>query len=148
MNMTHAETTPAGPNWRIDWLSAGMALVTSLALTSAVWHRFGSEIGSPSVSEPPAVGVAAPALRLLDLEASNPVPPGLAVPRGRVVWVTFWSADRTGGRADLAGLEAVWGRLNSRSRFAMAAAAVEADQPERVRARRGEGDTPGLPRPS
>ena len=92
MSTTDQEATPAGPVRRIDWLSAGMALVTSLALTSAVWQRFGPEIGSPPAAEPPAVGVESPALRLLDLEASKPVPPRLAVPRGRIVWVTFWSA--------------------------------------------------------
>lgn len=115
----------------VDWVSAGMAAVTSFALVSAGWvwlnHQRRGE------GEPPAVGKRSPALRLLDAGTSAPLPPGLVGPRGKVVWVTFWSAGGDEGRAELNGLDAVWRQLRSRSRFAMAVAAVEADRPELVR---------------
>jgi len=125
------ERSPGPPRSQIDWVSAAMALVTSVAIVWAFWLRFAP--GNAPRVEPPAVGSSPPALRLLDRETSRPISPGLIGPRGRVVWLTFWSAATASGRADLPGLESVWARLKARPRFVMAAAAVESDRPEAVR---------------
>ncbi|MFO0950679.1 MAG: alpha-L-fucosidase [Isosphaeraceae bacterium] len=115
----------------VDWVSAGMAAVTSFALVSAGWVWLNNQ--RRGEGEPPAVGKRPPVLRLLDAGTSAPLPPGQVGPRGKLVWVTFWSAAGDEGRADLTGLDSVWRRLRSRSRFAMAVAAVETDRPELVR---------------
>jgi hypothetical protein len=113
---------------RIDWVSAAMALVTSLALAGAAWMRF----GPAPASEPPGVGTLAPPLRLLDPATSEPLV--LLGLRGKVIWLTFWSADSPSARADLVALDRVWNRLRARPKFAMAAVAIEAEHPDRVRA--------------
>ncbi len=109
-----------------------MVLVTVLALVGTAWLRF----GSTPPAEPPKVGATPPALRLLDPVTAEPLV--LIGLRGKVVWVSFWSAGTRPGWADLAELDKVWDRLKARSRFAMAAVAVEADRPEQVRAARSE----------
>ena len=53
--------------------------------------------------------------------------------RGKVVWVVFWSADSATARSSLAAIESAWNSLKARGRFAMVAAAVEIDRPDRVR---------------
>src|SRR5947209_5634195 len=83
-----------------DPVAAAMAAVVVAALGGAAWLRF----GPPAAPEPPAAGKAAPALRLLDAHTSEPLV--LLGLRGKVVWVTFWSAAPPHGAADLAALEA------------------------------------------
>jgi hypothetical protein len=111
-----------------DAVSAAMAAVTVAAVAWAVWYRF----GPPAAPEPPGVGKPVPALRLLDPETSEPLV--LLGLRGKVVWITFWSAAAPDGPADLAALESVWRRFRPRTKFAMAAAAAESDRPALVRA--------------
>lgn len=110
-----------------DKTSAALTVLTLSALAWVAWLRF----GPPAPTEPPGVGKSVPALRLLDLSTAEPlVLMGL---RGKVVWVTFWSAAVPDGPADLAALESVWKRLKPHSKFAMAAAADSA-RPELARA--------------
>jgi hypothetical protein len=112
---------------RIDGVTAIMIVVTAASLLGAVWLRVRRVPGN----EPPAAGDLAPPLRLLDLETSEPVV--LVGLRGKVVWVVFWSAKSARARSSLAALEPAWNSLGSRERFTMIAAAVEIDQPDRVR---------------
>ena len=113
---------------RIDGITATMIVVTVALLLGAawLWTRRLPE------NEPPAVGKLAQLLRLLDLETSEPVI--LVGLRGKVIWVVFWSADSPAGRSSLAAIEPAWSALKAEKRFAMVAAAVEADHPDRVRA--------------
>lgn len=95
-----------------------MAAVAVTALAATAWLR----LRPAPMPDPPAVGSLAPLLKLTPVD-SAPVGP-LGAP-GKVTWLTFWSV-----RSDptaLASLEAVWGRLKDRPRFAMFAGAVEAD---------------------
>ena len=109
-----------------------MVVATALALAGTAWLRY----GPVPQAEPPKVGATPPPLRLLDPVTGEPLV--LIGLRGKVVWVSFWSAGTRPGRADLAAIDKVWDRLKTRSRFAMAAVAVEADRPEQVRAARSE----------
>jgi hypothetical protein len=102
-----------------------MALVTSVAVAWTVWLRFGGD----APVEPPRVGAAFPPLRLLDADTAEPIV--LVGLRGRVVWVTFWSASSP---SEFAELDRVWGRLGSRRGFSMVAAAVDAPAAGRIRA--------------
>jgi hypothetical protein len=121
-------TPETRPTRRIDWPSAAMALATCLALAGTGWLRF----GPPSRAEPPKVGSSPPPLRLLDpVEAEPVVLLGL---RGKVVWLTFWSAGSPSTRADLRALDEIWKQFKSRPHFALAAAALEWDRPDQVRA--------------
>lgn len=120
----HETETPR----RIDWMSAAMGLATSLALAGAAWLR----LAPPPLPEPPVVGAPAPPLRLLDPATSEPLI--LFGLKGKVVWLTFWSAEGRSARADLAALDKVWARLKARPKFAMAAVAIDAETPDRVRA--------------
>ena len=113
---------------RIDGVTAIMVVVTVASLLGAAWLR----TRRLPENEPPAVGALAPPLRLLDLETSEPIV--LVGLRGKVVWVVFWSADSPSGRSSLAAIEPAWSSLKAQGRFAMVAAAVEADHPDRVRA--------------
>jgi hypothetical protein len=112
---------------RIDGVAAIMVVVTAASLLGAAWLRTRR---SPA-DEPPAVGALAPPLRLLDLETSEPVV--LVGLRGKVVWVVFWSADSGSARSSLATIESAWNSLKTRGRFALVRAAVETDNPDRVR---------------
>jgi hypothetical protein len=114
---------------RIDGATAIMMAVTAAALLGAVWLRARR---SPH-DESPAVGALAPPLRLRDLETSEPVV--LVGLRGKVIWVVFWSAESNSAHLSLAALEPAWSSLSKRGRFTMLAAAVEIDQPDRVRDR-------------
>jgi peroxiredoxin len=113
---------------RIDGITAIMVIVTVTSLLGAAWLR------TRRLPEyrPPAAGALAPPLRLLDVETSEPIE--LVGLRGKVVWVVFWSADSTSGGSSLAALEPAWTALKAQGRFAMVAAAVESDNPGRVRA--------------
>lgn len=111
-----------------------MAVLTSVALAWTAWLRF-----SPVPTEPPAVGSPMPALRLRDIGTTRPLV--LLGLRGKVVWITFWSAADVNAPATLHDLDRVWRRLRSRSKFALIAAAVEADQGEAVRAAVGSAGT-------
>ena len=113
---------------RADPVTAIMLVVTAIALFSAIWLK---AKGTP-VNEPPRVGAMAPSLRLLDVETSEPLV--LVGQRGKVVWVVFWSAASPSASSSLAAIERASVRLRARRRFAMVAAAVDIDQPARVRA--------------
>ena len=118
------------PKRRIDPMSGLMMLVTLVAIAGAAWLRFGRS-SSPEVATA-AVGVEAPPLRLIDPETSEPIV--LVGLNGKVVWVVFWSAASPSGRSCLAELESASRRLRTHRRFAMVAAAVELDDPAKVRA--------------
>jgi hypothetical protein len=112
---------------RIEPMSALMLAMTAAALLGAAWLRF----GLPATPEPPRIGGMAPPVHVLDLNASeNMVLAGL---HGKVVWLVFWSASSESGPASLPMLEDVWNRLKTHQRFALVAAAIDADHPERVR---------------
>jgi hypothetical protein len=104
-----------------------MVIITAAALAGATWLRYRLW----PASELPEIGALAPPIRLRDLDTSEPLV--LAGLRGKVVWVVFWSADSSTGRSSLPALERVWRRLKAHRKFAMVAAAVEADKPRRVR---------------
>ncbi len=112
---------------RFDAASAVMALVTVAALVGAAWLRD----GWPRAPRPLAVGDLAPPLHLLDLESTEPLV--LVGSRGKVVWITFWSADSADLRSSLKTLHEALGPLKPHTRFALITAAVEAEQPDRVR---------------
>jgi len=112
---------------RIDWVSAAVAFATVAALVGSLWYRS----GRPAAPGPLAIGDPAPPLRLLDLKTSEPLV--LLGSRGKVVWIIFWSADSPSGRSSLPELQRVWVRLKAHRQFALLTAAVEADQPGRVR---------------
>jgi hypothetical protein len=114
---------------RIEPMSGLIGLATIAALLGTAWLRFG-----PSSSPEPraaVVGAEAPRLRLRDLNTSEPLV--LVGLQRKVLWVVFWSAAAPGGRSCLPELQAVWGRLRAHRRFAFVTAAVEAEEPERVR---------------
>jgi len=114
----------SSPVRRIDRVSAVMVLVTSVALVWTAWVRFGPE----GPMEPPAIGTMMPALRLLDLETSEPLV--LVGLRGKVVWISFWSMAKP---TDLAALETASAHLKTRTKFAMVVAAVDNQEPDRFR---------------
>jgi len=99
------------------------ALVTLVLVGWTAWLRF----DPASRPEPPAVGLALPPLRLLDLETAEPLV--LLGAKGKVTWIVFRSAGSPSGRASLSKLEGVWKRLKSHRRFTMATAAINSDQP-------------------
>lgn len=124
-----------------DRIAALLALVTSVALVSVLWFRYGPGAGRSAEADHPGPGTRVPALVLADAETGAPRVVSLGGPVGRVVWVTFWSASAPDAGADLEALEPVWARLRSRSRFTMVVAAVESDRPEVVRAARDAART-------
>lgn len=112
---------------RPDPVTAIMMLVTATALLGAIWLK----TKGTAVNEP-RVGAMAPPLRLLDMETSEPIL--LVGQRGKVVWAVFWSATSPSASSSLAAIERASVPLRARRRFAMVAAAVDTDQPARVRA--------------
>ncbi len=125
---SHPREIDESPARRLDRVSVLLALVTFVLVCWTAWLRF----GPASRPEPPAVGQALPPLRLVDLETAEPRV--LLGAKGKVSWVVFWSAGSASGRTGLAQLEGVWKRLKPHRRFTMVTAAVNSDQPERVRA--------------
>jgi hypothetical protein len=121
------EPIEISPRRRIDGITAIMLGVTAVSLLGAAWLR----IRRPPENEPPSVGDLAPALRLVDIESSEPLI--LIGLRGKIVWVVFWSADTPSSRSSLVPVEWAWSQLKARRRFTLAAAAVAADNPARVR---------------
>jgi peroxiredoxin len=113
---------------RPDPVTAMMMVVTATALVGAIWLK----VKGTTANDPPRVGAMAPPVRLLDFETSEPLV--LVGQRGKVVWLYFWSAESTSGRAGLTAVERASVVLRARSRFALVAAAVDSDQPARVRA--------------
>ena len=141
--MMHSETShpqeiDESPSHRLDRVSVLLALVTLVLVGWTAWLRF----GPASRPEPPAVGLAASA------SASGPrdrEPLVLLGAKGKVTWIVFWSAGSPSGRASLSKLEGVWS-LKSHRRFTMVTAAINSDQPERVRGPgRDPCDRAGLP---
>jgi len=116
---------PPPPRRQIDWPAAALAVVTTAARGWAAWQRF----GPPPPPEPPVPGAWPPPLRLLDPADGEPV---LLMGRGKVVWVTFWSAASGSAAAELARLDRAWAGLRGRRRFLAVAAAVDADRPGRL----------------
>ena len=125
MNLETSRTQANGnsPSHRLDRVSVLSALVTLVLVGWTAWLRF----DPASRPEPPAVGLALPPLRLLDLETAEPLV--LLGAKGKVTWIVFWSAGSPSGRASLSKLEGVWKRLKSHRRFTMATAAINSDQP-------------------
>jgi hypothetical protein len=124
------EPTERPARRRLDAMSAMMGMITVAAIVGAAWMRFG-----PSSSHEPqgvAVGAEAPPLRLRDLKTSDPLV--LVGLRDKVVWVVFWSAGAPSGRSCLTELAAACKVIRAHRRFALVTAAVEADDPDRVRA--------------
>ena len=123
-----AQPTSAPKRGRFDWPSAVMAVVSIVALLVAAWFRSGSSSGV----KPLSVGDSAPLMQLIDLESSEPVLMlGL---KGKVVWIVFWSAQAHDAPKTLAAIARASSKIKSHRRFTMLTAAVEADQPEKVRA--------------
>ncbi len=115
------------PSRRIDWLSVLLAAVTLVLVGGTAWLRF----GPPSRPEPLAVGQSLPPLRLQDLETAEP---RLVLgSKGKVTWIVFWSADSPSGSSALANFESAWKRLKLHGRLTMVSAAINSEQPERVR---------------
>jgi hypothetical protein len=116
------------PKRRLDAMTGLMMLVTLVALGAAAWLRFGRS----SSPENATAGAEAPPLHLLDAETSKPIV--LVGLNDKVAWVVFWSAASSSGRSCLAELEAASRPLLAHRRFAMVAAAVDLDDPSKVRA--------------
>ncbi len=112
------------PKRRIDWVSAVMALITSVALAWTAWLWLEQD----GRTEPPAMGSKMPALRLLDLETAEPLV--LVGLRGKVLWISFWSEAKP---PDLAALQAASASLRSRKKFALIVAATDAGSTDRFR---------------
>src|SRR5271157_3027441 len=125
---SRAQTNGNSPSHWLNRMSVLLALVTLVLVGWTAWLRF----GPASRPEPPAVGQALPPLRLLDLETAEPLV--LLGAKGKVSWIVFWSAGSPSGRAGLSQLEGVWKRLKAHHRLTMVTAAVNSDQPGRVRA--------------
>ncbi len=124
------------PKRRIDAMTGLMTLVTLVALAGAAWLRF----GRASSSEPATVGAEAPPLRLTDLETAEPIV--LVGLSDKVTWVVFWSAAAPSGRSCLAELAAPSRRLRMHRRFAVVPAAIEIDDPAKVRAAARDAEFP------
>lgn len=126
------------PKRRVDAMTGLMVAVTFLTLGAAAWLRFG-RASSPDASTV-AVGAEAPPIRLLDLETSKPIV--LAGLKDKVTWLVFWSAAAPSGRSCLPELESASRRLRTHRRFAMVPAAVDLDDPAKVRASVRESQFP------
>jgi hypothetical protein len=117
---------------RIDVISAMMSMITVVSIMGFAWLRYGPRSASERTPVADlAMDAEAPPLRLLDLKTSEPLV--LFGLNDRVVWVVFWSAGAPSGRECLTELEPAWKRLRAHRRFAMVTAAVEANDPARVR---------------
>jgi peroxiredoxin len=116
------------PRRPFDATSAAMVTVTLAAILGTAWLRDGRSNGA----RPAVVGDLAPALHLLDLETGEPLV--LAGTRGKVVWVSFWSAGSPKCESSLKELDQASRPLRVHGRFASVLAAVDSDQPARVRA--------------
>lgn len=115
------------PRRRIDLVTLAMMVVTAAALGGAGWLGYSRSRGLP----PPVVGSRVPPLFLLDLDTLEPYV--MAGSSGQVVWIVFWSADAPSSQAFLTELAAACNKLKRHGRFTLVAAALEADEPERVR---------------
>ncbi|WP_422930167.1 TlpA family protein disulfide reductase [Singulisphaera sp. PoT] len=97
-------------------MSAVMALVTSVALATTIYMRYGPEKPNESLG----LGESMPPLRLRDLETLEPLV--LVGLKGKVVWVSFW--DQAKGE-DLLALEKATDGMKSRKKFTVVVAAVD-----------------------
>jgi hypothetical protein len=112
----------------VDWLSVVMATVTVAALLGAAWFKSGSFTARRSLS----VGDRVPVLQFVDLDSSEPIL--MAGLKGKVVWIVFWSANEPAASSRLSAIARVSSRIRTHRRFSLVTAAVEAGEPERVRA--------------
>ncbi|MDR3638487.1 MAG: hypothetical protein P4L84_32080, partial [Isosphaeraceae bacterium] len=110
-----------------------MAVATATALTWFAWER----LKPAPPPDPPKVGAVPPTLRLIDPATDEPLL--LFGLRGKVVWVTFWSAEAAASRALLDDLGKAEKRLHARGRFSMVAVAVDRDPPAGGRTAAGAG---------
>lgn len=117
------------PKRRLDAMTRLMLLVTLVALVGAGWLRFGRSTTPEPASA--TVGAGAPPLQLIDPETAKPIV--LTGLKDKVAWIVFWSAASPSGRSCLVDLESATRRLRMHRRFAMVAAAVELDDPAKVR---------------
>ncbi len=124
--MNDRPTPVPGARRRIDWIAAGMALVTGVALAWAAWLQF----APPTDPEPPSPGSFPPPLHLVDPADGEPVVP---LTRGKVLWLSFWSAASPTASMDLSRLERARARLKGRRGFLAIRAAVDAETPDRLR---------------
>lgn len=108
-----------------------MAVATALALAWFAWDRLKPLPGR----EPPKVGESPPPLRLVDPETDEPLI--LFGLRGKVVWLTFWSAEAATSRGLLDELAKAEKRLHARGHFSMIAVAVDRHDPAKLRAAKG-----------
>ncbi len=125
--MSDEQTPQTAKRRSIDWASAAMAAVAIIALLVAASFRF----GWPTKVKPVAVGEPAPILQLVDLDSSESVI--LLGLKGKVVWLVFWSAEAPDAPQTLAAIARASSKLRPHRRFTILTAAVEADQPNRVR---------------
>lgn len=126
-------TDPASPNdddeegTRRDRPSVALGLVTLMLVVATAWLRFGPGLWAA----PPKVGSHLPPTRLERLQSAEQLL--LLGVEGRVTWLVFLSSNSAEGLAVLPQLEAVWKKLSPTKRFALVAAAVDEDVPERLR---------------
>jgi hypothetical protein len=115
-----------------------MVVVTILALGGTAWMRFRRDAGPP----PPAVGTKLPPLELLDTDTSESMI--LLGLRGKVIWLSFWSAANPSSAAQLVDLGKATRRLREYQHFVLIAPAIEAEHPEVVQAaiQQAESDVP------
>ncbi len=114
---------------RIDGITAVMVSVTALSLVGAAWlHVKQQQPDNQSLS----VDSVAPPLRLLDLDTGEPIV--LVGLRGKIVWVVFLSVGSPTGEKNLAAVAQAGNSFKVNPRFSMVVAAVDGQEPGRVRA--------------
>ena len=116
---TTSEAPSNGPRPSIDWLSLGMAVVITAAVTWTLWLR----IGPGSWPDPPSPGTRAPLLMLKPLEGGEPIL--LAGTRGKIVWLVFWSARSDAAGAVLLEVAKIQRRFAASSHFQLLAIAID-----------------------
>jgi len=113
---------------RIEPSSAIMLLVTAIAVVGAVWLHYRNYPAEETLT----VGARIPALQFLDLGTSEPLV--VLGHSGRVIWITFWSAESASALPSLKDLERVTKKLAGHRRFVQVVAAVEDGKASQVRA--------------
>jgi hypothetical protein len=121
------EMTDVWTRRRLEPSSAIMIVVTAVALLSAAWVHYRSR---PAI-ETLTVGARVPPLEVLDLDTSEPLV--LLGHSGKLVWLTFWSADSATASSDLKLLDQATRPLTAHRRFVQMTAAVEAGKAGQIR---------------